>query len=263
MLDTKDEMFAKASAEDLARGYIGPRAVKDDGEGDCICLACGARFEAGLVYPLDGGLALAERAAREHVAKAHGGAFDSLMSLGAEAAGLTELQWSLLRLLHEGKPDREIAAATGGKSESTVRNQRFSLRKRAGESRIFLALMSLVEEHGKDGPAERFVDYPAGTPLLDERAAVTTSEATAIEARCLRRGGDGGLAIVAWPRKQKEKLVVLAAVAGLFTRGRTYSEPEVNAILLPVFDDHVTIRRYLIEYRFLDRKADGSAYWRR
>ena len=28
-----------------------------------------------------------------------------------------------------------------------------------------------------------------------------------------------------------------------------------------MYEDYVHIRRYLIEYGFLDRKADGSAYW--
>jgi len=255
MSDEKAEMFSKSSVEDLAKGYV------RDGRG-YVCLHCEARFEEGLVYQIEGGLALAERAARDHVEKSHGGAFEALMSLGTDAAGLTELQGRLLRFLYEGKGDREIAAAIGGKSESTVRNHRFNLRKRSGEARLFLALMSLVESPGRTSSPEPFLDYPAGMPLRDERTAVTASEAAAIEARCLRSSGGGGLEIRMWPRKQKEKLVVLLRVAGLFERGRTYAEQEVNAILAPVYGDHVTIRRYLIEYRFLDRRPDGSAYWR-
>jgi len=248
-------MFGKSSVEDLARGYV------RDGR-DYVCLHCEARFEEGLVYKIEGGMALAERAARDHVEKRHGGSFEALMSLGPDAAGLTELQGRLLRYLYEGKGDREIAAALGGKSESTVRNHRFNLRKRSSEARVFLALMSLVESPERVPSSEPFLDYPAGMPLRDERTAVTASEAAAIEARCLRGNAAGGIEIGMWPRKQKEKLVVLLRVAGLFERGRMYSEQEVNAILMPVYGDHVTIRRYLIEYRFLDRKPDGSAYWR-
>lgn len=122
--------------------------------------------------------------------------------------------------------------------------------------------MGLLEAPGKAPTADPFVAYPANMPLRDERMAVTSSEAQAIEARCLRRTEAGGLEIGFWPRKQKEKLVVLLRVADLFVRGRTYTEQEVNAVLMPVFGDHVTIRRYLIEYRFLDRRPDGSSYWR-
>lgn len=255
MSDRKAEMFGAASLEDLTAGYL---------REDCayLCLYCDARFEEGLVYPVEGGLAQAERAAQEHVEKSHGGAFEALLGLGAEAAGLTELQGKLLRLLHEGRGDREIAAEIGGKSESTVRNHRFNLRRRAGEAKVFLALMGLLEAPGKAQAADPFVAYPANMPLRDERMAVTSSEAQAIEARCLRRTGSGGLEIGFWPRKQKEKLVVLLRVAELFERGRRYTEQEVNAVLIPVFGDHVTIRRYLIEYRLLERMPDGSAYWR-
>lgn len=255
MSDKKAEMFGMASVEDLAKGYI------RDGR-DYVCLHCEARFEEGLVYAVEGGLALAERAVRDHVGRLHGGPFEALMGFGPDAAGLTELQSRLLRYLHEGKDDREIAALTGGKSESTVRNHRFNLRKRAGEARVFLALMSLVESRDRGGSPDPFLAYPAGMPLRDERTAVTASEAAAIETRCLGQGDAGHVEIRMWPRKQKEKLVVLLRVAELFERGRRYSEQEVNALLMPVYGDHVTIRRYLIEYRFLDRKPDGSAYWR-
>jgi hypothetical protein len=249
-------MFENLSVEDLASGF-----GKDEA-GTCVCIHCGEKFEAGRIYSVSEGLALAEFAAREHVEKVHGGAFRALMGLGSSASGLPEIQEKVLRLLYEGKGDREIAQALGGKSESTVRNHRYNLKRRAGEARVFLALMSLLEGGKPESEEEGFIEYPLGMPTKDERAAVTGAEATAIEARCLKARPEGGLEIVFWPRKQKEKLVVLRRVAELFERGKSYAEPDVNAILMPVYGDHVTIRRYLIEYRFLDRKADGSSYWR-
>jgi DNA-binding CsgD family transcriptional regulator len=255
MNDRLNEMFENASVEDLVRGYA------QEAGGDCRCLFCGAVFDAGLVHPVAGGYALAARACVEHLALAHGGPFEALLSLGAPAVGLSEIQERVLRLQRAGKSDREIAAELGGKSESTIRNHRFNLRKKAAEARAFVAVMRLMEESG-EAPAERFIAYHMAMPTKDERAAVTESEAAAIEARCLRRGASGGLEIAFWPRKQKEKLVVLRAIAALFERGRSYSEPEVNELLMPVFHDHVTIRRYLIEYCFLDRRPDGSAYWK-
>jgi hypothetical protein len=98
-------------------------------------------------------------------------------------------------------------------------------------------------------------------PAFDERAAVTPEEAAAVEARYFRVG-TAGPAIAAWPRKQKEKLILLRRIAELFEPVRRYSEVEINAILSPVWYDYVTVRRYLIEYRFLDRKPDGREYWR-
>jgi hypothetical protein len=60
---------------------------------------------------------------------------------------------------------------------------------------------------------------------------------------------------------EPESMAALREVAGLFQRGRSYGEKEVNGILREVYDDHVTLRRYLIEHGFLDRKPDGSQYW--
>ena len=41
----------------------------------------------------------------------------------------------------------------------------------------------------------------------------------------------------------------------------TYSEKEVNKILSRVYEDYVLLRRYLIEYGFLDRTRDGAVYF--
>jgi len=240
------------SIDELVAGYASEDSVFS-------CLYCEARFERGLVYGNADRFMEAERAAAEHVATVHGGPFRALAALGDEAAGLPEVQAKVLRLVFEGKNDAEIAKELGGKSASTVRNHRFNLRKREAEARVFLALMRLVDERG-DG-AGRFVSYPAALPTPDDRARITEAEAEVVEARCLR-AGERGLAISNWPKKQKEKLVLLKRVAELFEPGRRYSEAEVNAILSPVWYDHVTIRRYLIEYRFLERKPDGSEYWR-
>ncbi|GAA2060554.1 hypothetical protein GCM10009839_84120 [Catenulispora yoronensis] len=45
-----------------------------------------------------------------------------------------------------------------------------------------------------------------------------------------------------------------------FEPGRTYSEPEVNAALMSVFDDYVALRRYLVETRNLTRDRAGREY---
>ncbi len=253
-----DKSLLNASIEELAAGFARDESLKG-----YRCLACGAAFEDGRVYAEGEALLLAERAAAAHVARSHGGAFALLKGLGDEAAGLPEVQAKVLDLLHEGKSDDEIAQVLGGKSASTVRNHRFNLRRREAEARVFLAMMRLVDERGEG--AGRFLDYPAGMPARDERAAITEAEAAAVEAKYLEArtgpGGEPGIALASWPKRQKEKLVLLRRIAGLFEPGRRYAEPEVNAVLMPVWDDYVTIRRYLIEYRFLDRRPDGGEYW--
>jgi hypothetical protein len=61
--------------------------------------------------------------------------------------------------------------------------------------------------------------------------------------------------------QEKHKLIVLREIADRFVKGQIYHEKDINAILQEVYDDYVTVRRYMIEYNLLDRKPDGSEYW--
>ena len=61
--------------------------------------------------------------------------------------------------------------------------------------------------------------------------------------------------------KEKKKIVILGKIAEQFEHGRQYSEKEVNQILKPIYEDYMTIRRYLIIYGFMERTKDGARYW--
>ena len=67
--------------------------------------------------------------------------------------------------------------------------------------------------------------------------------------------------ITAMPAKRPRRRLLLDQVAQAFEPGRRYPEPIVDEILKAVFDDHCTLRRYLIDEEFLSRTADG-VYWR-
>lgn len=69
------------------------------------------------------------------------------------------------------------------------------------------------------------------------------------------------LKIKVFPSKEKRKYILLGMICMLFEAKRQYTESEVNDILKDVYDDFVSVRRYLIEYKFLDRTLNGSAYW--
>ena len=66
--------------------------------------------------------------------------------------------------------------------------------------------------------------------------------------------------LVHMPTKRTKRLDLLDHLAQRFDPGRRYTEREVNALLVEVSEDYVTLRRYLVDERFLDR-ADGE-YWR-
>ncbi|HWL22473.1 MAG TPA: DUF2087 domain-containing protein [Ureibacillus sp.] len=72
-------------------------------------------------------------------------------------------------------------------------------------------------------------------------------------------GLDGGIDSI--PSKEKKKLIILQHILERFEAGKSYNEKEVNIILKTVNADFVSLRRYLIEYGFMDRSNDGSSYW--
>lgn len=69
------------------------------------------------------------------------------------------------------------------------------------------------------------------------------------------------LRIKLMPGKVKKRYAIVVLCSKLFVAGKNYSEFEVNGILKPVYVDYAMLRRYLVDYGFLDRKTDGSAYW--
>ena len=69
------------------------------------------------------------------------------------------------------------------------------------------------------------------------------------------------LKLIRFPAKEKQKFLVLFEIIKAFDVDQKYHEKEVNAILEVIYSDYVTIRRYLIDYGFMQRKTDGSSYW--
>ncbi|QOR64955.1 DUF2087 domain-containing protein [Cytobacillus suaedae] len=64
------------------------------------------------------------------------------------------------------------------------------------------------------------------------------------------------------PKKEKKKLIILKYIhKQYFIEDLEYTEKEINQILRSVYDDFVTLRRDLIDYKFLKRNDDGSSYW--
>jgi RimJ/RimL family protein N-acetyltransferase len=70
--------------------------------------------------------------------------------------------------------------------------------------------------------------------------------------------------ITRWPTKPSERTLVAEYLASKFSKDKTYSEKEVNELLKRwhTFSDWVVLRRELFERGFLDRRVDGSSYWR-
>jgi len=234
----------RGGLEDLKRGYVETADAY-------ACLFCAHRAEKGVVQPLDGTLYLPERYLQVHVERAHGAVFDALLGLGKKVTGLTDVQRRLLERFQRGDGDEEVRSALGIGSTSTIRNHRFLLKERERQARVFLAIMELLK------PAER----KAGRLVeADGPFHITTGEKERFLAKYFPDGLDGPL--TRFPSREKQRYVVVQALADRFEPARRYTEKEVNAVLTAAWEDFAMLRRYLVSYGFLGRRDDGSEYWK-
>ena len=63
------------------------------------------------------------------------------------------------------------------------------------------------------------------------------------------------------PAREKRKYIMLCIIIHQMDKDKIYHEIELNALLKPMVEDYVMIRRYLVDYGFLKRVKDGSKYW--
>lgn len=92
---------------------------------------------------------------------------------------------------------------------------------------------------------------------LDDRYNITNKEKEDTIKNYINEVG----ALKIFPSKEKKKIIVLEYIAKNFSKGKTYSEKEINRILERIYEDYVTIRRALIEYGFIERTKDCTKYW--
>lgn len=98
-------------------------------------------------------------------------------------------------------------------------------------------------------------DLPRPAPPSEVVFFGMTEEEGEILARFFR-----GRRLTEIPSGHAKRLVVLERLALEFEPGRRYAEAEVNEILGAFHDDHVSLRRHLVDEGLLDRAA--GEYWR-
>ncbi len=102
----------------------------------------------------------------------------------------------------------------------------------------------------------KYVSFPKHLRMNDDRAKVTEQE----KEDFLKRYFDGTV-LRHFPKQQKRKLILLQHIMENFDERKEYREIEVNEILMVIYSDYITLRRYLLDYGFLDRTKDGLKYW--
>ncbi|KNY29974.1 DUF2087 domain-containing protein [Pseudobacteroides cellulosolvens] len=245
-----NERLFNSSISDMKRGY-------SDEVDEYVCLICGESVQKGVIYPKDNVLYEAEKYMKLHIESTHGSIFEYLTDMDKSLSGLSHHQSKLLKLFYQDMSDEEIKNEMGIGSSSTIRNHRFVLREKERQAKIFLVLMDLLREGSNKN--YKNVKRRISDVACSKRSEVTREEKDKIIERYFPEGVYGPLKAI--DMREKNRIVVLEQLVNRFEQDKLYSEKEVNEILKEAFPDFVTLRRYLIEYGFMDRKQNGSQYW--
>ncbi len=97
---------------------------------------------------------------------------------------------------------------------------------------------------------------PLNATLIDKRFDITQTEREKVIKNYFI---DSKLKMI--PAREKKKIIVLQEIVKTFEKNRKYKREELNSILKDIYSDYASLRRYLIEYGFMERTSDGREYW--
>lgn len=244
--------YGSLTLDELKSGY------RYEKESDSyICNYCGKQFESGQIFSIDEHFYMAEHAAAKHIGAVHGGSLAQLLGSETKYNTLTRNQRELLELFASGMSDKEMAKTTGV-TEATIRRQRFTFREKAKQAKFYLAVYEQV--FGTETETDRAImPIHNKAVYVDDRYLITGQERQHILETSF--ASLEPLVLKSFSPKEKKKVVILSKIAEQFEKGKCYTEKEVNQKLKGVFEDYMTIRRYLIMYGFMERTKDGAEYW--
>jgi len=233
-----------ATITELKNGYIITERAIDKAK-IYTCLFCHAQYEADDIYVWKKLLVNAEKAMRLHIHENHGEVFDNLLA----SSGLTDTQNDFLKNYYSGMSDKEIAEKMNI-TASTVRYQRYSFREKAKQAKMILALSELLEEQ-----EEKLNSWKKPLKPTTENEKMLETLFESVSPLVLRTFDFKN-------KKDEKRMFILKTIVEQFENDKKYNELEVNAILKPIYEDHATIRRSLIDYGFMGRTSDCREYWR-
>lgn len=194
----------------------------------------------------------------DHLTIAHNRNLTQLIHLDSRYNTLTDKQQDLLSAFATGIKDQALATQLQV-AAATIRHQKFTFREKAKQAKLYLAIYDLV--FNQDPATDTLIDVPEQPQPLDDRFMITEDEA----AKTLQHYFDFDqepLQLKRWPKKQKTIVTILTRIIEEVPANQEFSETELTAYLKPIYFDYVTLRRYLIDYGFINRTTDGRTYWR-
>lgn len=240
------------TVDEIMEGYV-------EDKNSYTCVMCGKTLKKGHIYTVGEQMYDAYGAVKQHIGEEHGRTVDYLLSRELSLTGISEVQQQILKLMSEGKEDKEISKIVGI-APSTVRNHRFKLREKEKQAKLFLALMKSLEEKINSNIGMTAIgeieEIHSSATMIDDRYSITEQECE----KTIKTYMDEQGALKQFPAREKKKIILLGEIIKNFKREAAYSEKEVNGVLERIYHDYPTIRRALIEYGFMDRSDDCSVY---
>lgn len=219
------------------------------------CNYCDATFTTGQVFADNDQFYPADQMVQRHVAQTHPDAVDQLIHSDSKYNTLTAKQRALLTAFRSGAKDATIAQEMHV-AAATIRHQKFTFREKAKQAKLYLAIYEQVFNQAPDN----FIRLPEPPTGGDERFVITTTEYQALLAKYFL--STEPLRLARWPKHQKAILAILKRVTQEIPVDQHFTESQLTDYLKPVYADFPLLRRYLVDYGFLNRQADGSDYWR-
>ncbi|SFD16728.1 DUF2087 domain-containing protein [Clostridium uliginosum] len=248
-----NELFWSATIDEVKNGFI-------ENDNEYKCIFCEEIFQKGRIYEIKSELYDAKKATEIHIDERHGSILDYLLRMNSAFTGVSDVQREVITLISRGLSDKEIAAELGV-AQSTIRNHRYKLREKEKQSKLFLVMMDLLSNNTSKKinklDKEVICDAPKTATILDDRYNITDKEKNDTIKTYMDESG----ALKSYPAKAKKKIIVLEEIVKNFSKGKTYSEKEINRVLKRIYEDNATIRRALIEYGFFERTNDCNSYW--
>ena len=220
-----------------------------------ICEICGKGFEEGEVFDIDGRFFQAEKAVQKHIDVDHKNYIVDNIYSDSKYNTLTDKQKELFECFYKGLSDKEVAKKLNV-STSTVRHQRFTFREKAKQARYYLDLYNSV--FADDNPKEKLMPIKHDAKYVDDRYIVTEEEKENILSNAFESLIP--LKLKHFPVKAKKQYVILTRIAQELDPSKKYSEKEINDTLAEIYHDYVLIRRFLVDYGFMNRNQRGTEY---
>lgn len=247
------ELFWDATIEEVKKGYV-------ENDDSYKCIICEEIFTKGRIYEIESCLYDAKKTMEIHIKEKHSSVIEYLLGMNSSFTGISDVQRELLMLMAEGLCDKDMASKLGV-AQSTIRNHRYKLREKEKQARLFLAIMDLISKDTKKKinkvDKDILCDAHKTATIIDDRYNVTDKERNTIIKTYMDETG----AIKTYPSKEKKKIIILKEVVKNFSKGKIYSEKEINRILKRIYEDYASLRRALVEYGFIERSNDCSGYW--